>query len=58
VNRSDIGTSKRLLGRINPLQLNFSLLVIQILRQRTKRTIAEQQIDLLERKLICFLCPC
>jgi hypothetical protein len=37
-----IGTSKLLLRRIDPLQLNLPLFVIQVIRQRTECAISEQ----------------
>ena len=42
---------------LNPLQLNLFLLVVQIIRQSTKSALTEQQINVLERLLLCFLEP-
>ena len=44
-----------LLRSINPLQFYDPLLVVQVIGKRPKRTIAEQQVDLLECELLRFL---
>ena len=46
---------EQLLRCIDPLQFYHPLLVIQVVRQRTERTVAEQQVNLLECELLRFL---
>jgi hypothetical protein len=46
---------KNLLSVLDPLQLDLSLLVIQIVRQCAKRTIAEKQINLFQGQFLGFL---
>lgn len=52
---SHIRASKLLLRSIDPLQLYLPLLIVQVVCERTERTITKQQIDLLKCKLLGFL---
>jgi hypothetical protein len=52
---NDLVLRQNLLRVLNPLQLNFFLLVVQIVRQSTEGTLTEQQINVLERFLLRFL---
>jgi hypothetical protein len=51
----NIRAGELLLRSIDPLQLDHSLLVIQIIGKRTKCTVTEQQVDLFKGELLRFL---
>jgi hypothetical protein len=56
VHSSHVVASKHFPSVFNPLHLNFLLFIVQVVRQRTERTIPKEQVDLFERKLSRFLC--
>jgi hypothetical protein len=52
---SHVRASKLLLRSIDPLQFYLPLLIVQVIGERTKCTVAKQQINLLKCKLLGFL---